>query len=157
MRKKADVKDVFANEAEFEEAYASFLETVSPVGKDVTDNHEKMDSCFRDYLDAFEKWVFRQAYEDGYVAAMSRARGMDKEDAVERIIRNIPCPSRMKRYQVSSSFGHHLYENEHDAIQTVMMLAPCYGMEILEGEVKAYLDIHGCYNAFPIVVQSCDF
>ena len=157
MKKEAVMPKAFLSEAEFEEAYEKFLGNLPSAGKRITDSHDKMEVCFRDYLDAFERWVFRQAYEDGYVAAVSRARGVDKEDAVERIIRNIPCPSRMKRYQVSSSFGHHLYENEHDAIQTVMMLAPCYGMEILEGEVKAYLDIYGCYNAFPIVVQRCDF
>lgn len=146
MKKEAVMPKAFLSEAEFEEAYEKFLGNLPSAGKRIMDSHDKMEVCFRDYLDAFERWVFRQAYEDGYAAAVSKIGDMDKKTA-----------ETSKKYQVSSSFGHHLYENEHDAIQTVMMLAPCYGMEILEGEVKAYLDIHGCYNAFPIVVQRCDF
>ena len=88
---------------------------------------------------------------------MSRARGMDKAEPLARVMRDVHCPRRMaKIYQVTSNFGHYLYKEEQDAIHAVVMLAPYHGMEILEEEVKAYLNMHGCYDAFPIVVQKCD-
>lgn len=110
--------------------------------------HENRLNILRVQLDAVCSIIAQRdgQPEESEPAAMSRIRGLDREAA------EIP-----KKYQVSSSFGHHLYENEHDAIQTVMMLGPYHGMEIPEGEVKAYLDMVGCYNAFPLVVQRCDY
>ena len=158
IRCKEEVRQMkkFANEAKFEEAYEKFLAKLPQAGRVITDRHAEMASSFMRYLDAFERMIFRHVYESGYAESMSRARGVDKEDALGRSMRDIHCPSR-KKYQVTSNFGHYLYENEHDAIKAVVMLAPYHGMEILEGEVKAELDIHGCYDACPLVVQKCDF
>ncbi len=155
MKRSNDSK-VFANEAKFEEAYERFLGNLPEAGKVIRDRHAIMESSFRDYLDSFERWVFRHAYEHGYETAMLMARDMDKEGTVERNIRNIPCPSRMNRYQVSSYFGRGIYENEHDAILAVYMLAPYHNMEILMEEVKVYLDMYGYYDAYPIVVKKCE-
>ncbi len=147
----------FASEAELEKAYVRFLGNLEDAGDMIRDRHARMESSFSDYLDAFERWVFRHAYEYGYEVAMSRARGMDKAEPLERTMRDMHCPRRMARiYQVTSNFGHYLYRDEQDAIHAVVMLAPYHGMEILEEEVKAYLDMYGCYNAGPIVVQKCD-
>ena len=71
MKKESDIPMAFRNEEEFEEAYVKFLASLPQAGKRITDSHEKMEACFLDYLDAFERWVFRHAYECGYAAAMA--------------------------------------------------------------------------------------
>ena len=75
MKKESDIPMAFRNEEEFEEAYVKFLASLPQAGKRITDSHEKMEACFLDYLDAFEKWVFRHAYEAGYAAAMAGTEG----------------------------------------------------------------------------------
>ena len=70
-----DMPQAFSDEAEFEEAYERFLGGLPKAGKGITDSHEKMEACFLDYLDAFERWVFRHAYECGYAAAIAAGRG----------------------------------------------------------------------------------
>ena len=70
MEKEAQMK-AFASESEFDDAYERFLASLPQAGKRITDSHEKMEACFLDYLDAFERWVFRHAYESGYAAAMA--------------------------------------------------------------------------------------
>lgn len=75
--KKEDMSKAFSDEAEFEETYVRFLENLPPAWKGIPDSHERLDACFLDYLDAFERWVFRHAYEGGYVAAMERIGGAD--------------------------------------------------------------------------------
>ena len=154
--KKIDNSKAFASEAEVEEAYVRFLGNLEDAGDIIRDRHARMESSFSDYLDAFERWVFRHAYEYGYEVAMSRARGMDKAEPLSRAMRDIHCPRRMANiYEVTSNFGHYLYKDEQDAIHAVVMLAPYHGMEILEEDVKVHLDMHGVYNAFPLVVQRC--
>ena len=158
IMKEADKQKAFSGTAEFEERYEKFLGKLGDAGGTIRDRHAGMESSFMSYMDAFERWVFRHAYEYGYEVAMSRASGMDKAEPLARVMMDIHCPRRKaKIYQVSSNFGHYIYNDEQDAIHAIVMLAPYHGMEILEGEVKAYLDMYGCYNAFPIAVQRCDF
>ena len=66
-----NVTKAFLNEDEFEGAYERFLADLPQAGRRITDSHDRMESSFRDYLDAFEKWVFRHAYESGYAAAVA--------------------------------------------------------------------------------------
>ncbi len=67
------MEKAFTNEAEFEEKYERFLGDLPQAGEEIRDGHARMESSFRDYLDAFEKWVFRHAYECGYAAAMEES------------------------------------------------------------------------------------
>lgn len=69
--KKEDVPRAFSNEAEFDEAYERFLADLPQAGEAIKSSHEEMEASFRDYLDAFEKWVFYNAYKSGYAAAMA--------------------------------------------------------------------------------------
>ena len=73
-----NVTKAFLNEDEFEGAYERFLANLPQAGRAVTDSHDRMEECFRDYLDAFEKWVFRHAYESGYAAAVAADSGAPK-------------------------------------------------------------------------------
>lgn len=73
MEKEVQMK-AFANESEFDKAYEDFLAgCLQKAGREVVDSHAKMERSFQSYLDAFEKWVFRNAYEGGYAAALAGA------------------------------------------------------------------------------------
>ena len=73
MEKEGQMK-AFANESEFDKAYEDFLAgCLQKAGREVVDSHAKMERSFQSYLDAFEKWVFRNAYEGGYAAALAGA------------------------------------------------------------------------------------
>ena len=74
MEKKARMK-AFASEPEFEEAYVKFLAGLPQAAEEITGGHERMESSFMAYLDAFERWIFRHAYECGYAAAMAADSG----------------------------------------------------------------------------------
>nr|WP_300816144.1 hypothetical protein [uncultured Acetatifactor sp.] len=78
VEKEARMK-AFASESEFDKAYERFLADLPQASGVIRHRHEKMEASFRDYLDAFEKWLFRHAYEAGYAAAM--AAGGTKKDA----------------------------------------------------------------------------
>lgn len=82
-----NVTKAFLSEDEFEEAYERFLADLPQAGRRIADCHERMESSFRDYLDAFEKWVFRHAYESGYAAAVAGAanRGTEATDTRELV------------------------------------------------------------------------
>ena len=73
--KKEDVSKAFSSETEFEEAYERFLVGLPQAGEEITGGHERMESSFMAYLDAFERWVFLHAYESGYTAAMAAGSG----------------------------------------------------------------------------------
>ena len=75
MEKEVQMK-AFANESEFDEAYERFLADLPQAGIAVRSRHERMERNFTAYLDAFEKWVFRHAYEAGYAAAMAAGSGV---------------------------------------------------------------------------------
>ena len=70
MEKEAQMK-AFTSESEFDDAYERFLADLPQAGEEITGGHERMESSFLAYLDAFERWVFRHAYECGYAAAMA--------------------------------------------------------------------------------------
>ena len=70
MEKEAQMK-AFASESEFDDAYERFLEGLPQESGVIRHRHEKMEASFLAYLDAFERWVFRHAYECGYAAAMA--------------------------------------------------------------------------------------
>ena len=78
VEKEARMK-AFASESEFDKAYERFLADLPQAGGVIRRRHEKMEASFRAYLDAFEKWLFRHAYEAGYAAAM--ATGGTEKDA----------------------------------------------------------------------------
>ncbi len=75
MKKEMRKQGAFRSEAEFEDAYERFLANLPQAGDAITGSHARMESSFRDYLDAFEKWVFRNAYESGYAAATAACIG----------------------------------------------------------------------------------
>mgnify|MGYP001027886048 CR=1 FL=1 len=74
MKDDAAIVKVFANETEFNDAYERFVASLPRADDEIIENHERMETCFRDYLDAFEKWIFRHAYASGYAAAMSKSK-----------------------------------------------------------------------------------
>jgi hypothetical protein len=74
MKDDATIVKVFTNETEFNDAYERFLASLPRADDKIIENHERMETCFRDYLDAFEKWIFCHAYASGYAAAMSKSK-----------------------------------------------------------------------------------
>lgn len=99
MEKEVQMK-AFANESEFDKAYEDFLAgCLQKAGREVVDSHAKMERSFQSYLDAFEKWVFRNAYEGGYAAALAGAadargqgcRNGGGKEAVMEQLRGEPC------------------------------------------------------------------
>nr|WP_296440751.1 hypothetical protein [uncultured Acetatifactor sp.] len=74
----------FTNESEFDQAYEKFLADLPQAGNAIRNRHAMMENCFRDYLDAFEKWVFRHAYEAGYAAALAGAESTGGHDSSVR-------------------------------------------------------------------------
>ena len=81
--KEAQMK-AFTNESEFDQAYEKFLADLPQAGNAIRNRHAMMENCFRDYLDAFEKWVFRHAYEAGYAAALAGAESTGGHDSSVR-------------------------------------------------------------------------
>ncbi|WP_300772341.1 hypothetical protein [uncultured Acetatifactor sp.] len=79
MEKEVQMK-AFASESDFDEAYEKFLADLPQAGIAVRSRHERMERNFTAYLDAFEKWVFRHAYEAGYAAAMAAGSGVPCTD-----------------------------------------------------------------------------
>ena len=79
MEKEVQMK-AFASESDFDEAYEKFLADLPQAGIAVRSRHERMEASFRKYLDAFEQWVFRHAYEAGYAAAMAAGSGVPCTD-----------------------------------------------------------------------------
>lgn len=79
MEKEVQMK-AFASESDFDEAYEKFLADLPQAGIAVRSRHERMEASFRKYLDAFEQWVFRHAYEAGYAAAMAVGSGVPCTD-----------------------------------------------------------------------------
>ncbi len=75
MKKEMRKQGAFRSDAEFEDAYERFLANLPQAGDTIMGSHARMESSFRDYLDAFEKWVFRHAYESGYAAAAATYSG----------------------------------------------------------------------------------
>ena len=70
MEKEAQMK-AFESESKFDKAYEKFLADLPQAGGVIRNRHARMEDSFRSYLDAFEKWVFRHAYEAGYAAALA--------------------------------------------------------------------------------------
>lgn len=78
VEKEAWMK-AFASESEFDKAYERFLADLPQASGVIRRRHKKMEASFRDYLDAFEKWLFRHTYEAGYAAAMAVASGAGQQ------------------------------------------------------------------------------
>ena len=79
MEKGAQMK-AFESESKFDKAYEKFLADLPQAGGVIRNRHARMEDSFRSYLDAFEKWVFRHAYEAGYAAAMAAGSGVPCTD-----------------------------------------------------------------------------
>ena len=105
--RKEDVPRAFSNEAELEVAYEQFLANLPQAGKGISDSHERMEACFRDYLDAFERWVFRNAYESGYAAAMGRIGGTGA--AAEPVMEQLRREALNAQRSFSESLLHEVY------------------------------------------------
>ena len=79
MEKEVQMK-ACASDSDVDEAYEKFLADLPQAGSAVRSRHERMERNFTAYLDAFEKWVFRHAYEAGYAAAMAAGSGVPCTD-----------------------------------------------------------------------------
>lgn len=133
MKQEADMPRAtpraFASEAELEAAYERFLADLPQAGRAVTDSHDRMEECFRDYLDAFEKWVFRHAYESGYAAAVAADSGAPK------------------RYRVRFWLEDQDGREEHMEFGTMAQAQAFYDSRGGKAEIQEYIEERHRYEA----------
>lgn len=124
-----NVTKAFLSEDEFEGAYERFLADLPQAGRRIADCHERMESSFRDYLDAFEKWVFRHAYESGYAAAVAAGSGAPK------------------RYRVRFWLEDQDGREEHMEFGTMAQAQAFYDSRGGKAEIQEYIEERHRYEA----------
>ena len=107
VEKEARMK-AFASESEFDKAYERFLADLPQASGVIRRRYEKMEASFRAYLDAFERWLFRHAYEAGYAAATA-VGGTDKDTAGGQILERLRREALYAQRSFSEELLHEVY------------------------------------------------
>lgn len=109
MEKGAQMK-AFESESKFDKAYEKFLADLPQAGGVIRNRHARMEDSFRSYLDAFEKWVFRHAYEAGYAAALAGvADGQGCQGREETAIEQLRREALYAQRSYSEELLHKIY------------------------------------------------